>query len=167
MDEVLSKEQGFVLSIDQASNAAGVSLWNTGQLTAHTVLRSTRAVDPLSVRLQTQLPQLTAFLNEHLPANGLISKVIFEGVKARLVMSTVGAFLVCPRIAAKLHDKHTFVESRQWKKYAADRGAAGPFKDIKGVKALREIGFEVDRYGIDSDDVADSVLIYLTWRSRK
>lgn len=166
MGEVLAKEQGYVLSIDQASNAAGVSLWQTGRLIAHTVLKSRKAADPLSVRLQCQVPQLTTFLNQNVPGDGCVTKIIFEGVKARIVMVTVGAFLMSPRIAVKLHQRHTFVESRQWKKFAADRGATGPFKDIKGLRALREIGFPVDDHGIDSDDVADSILIYLTWRER-
>lgn len=73
---------------------------------------------------------------------------------------------MCPLIQVKLHPKFSFVESRSWKKYAADRGASGPIKDIKGLKALREIGFPVEQYGIESDDVADSILIYKTWVNR-
>lgn len=159
------KEQGYVLVVDQASNAAGVSLWYNGSLKAHTVLRSSSEKDPISQRLQDQLPQLDAFLTAHLPDSARITKIVFEGVRARLVLVTVGAFLTCPRIHAKLSPKASFVESSSWKKWARKHGAMEEkIKDIKGVKALRETGFPVDDYGITSDDVADSILMYLTWR---
>lgn len=163
---MLLKEQGWVLVIDQASNQAGVSLWYNGQLKATTVLESKKASDAFSRRIQHQVPQLTAFLDAHLPKEALVYNVIFEGVRARLVLITVGAFLTCPRLHVKLSPKASFVESASWKKWAQRRGATGPIKDIKGVKALREVGFPVDSYGITSDDVADSILIYLTWRER-
>lgn len=159
-------EIGFILSIDQASNAAGVSLWHDGQLKAHTVLRSNSSSDSFARRLQTQVPQLTAFLDAHLPEKLKLTKVLFEGMKARLVLVTIGAFLTCPRLDNKLHAQHSFVESSSWKKWAQQHGATGPFKEIKGVKALKEIGYPVDKLAIDSDDVADSILIYLTWRAK-
>ncbi len=159
------KEQGYVLCIDQASNAAGVSLWYNGLLKDTTVLRSSSEKDPISQRLQDQLPQLDAFLNVNLPKSARVTKIVFEGVRARLVLVTVGAFLTCPRIHAKLSPKASFVESSSWKKWARRHGALEEkVKDIKGVKALREVGFPVDEFDICSDDVADSILMYLTWR---
>lgn len=59
-----------------------------------------------------------------------------------------------------------FVVTSTWKYWASRRGATGPSKDIKGVKALSEVGFPVEKYGIASDDVADSILIYLAWREK-
>lgn len=144
---------------------AGVSLWYDGELIAHTVLLSQSADDKYSRRLQHQVPQLTDFLNKQLPKGLNIEKVIFEGMKNRLVLITVGAFLTCPRLDAKLHQKFSFVESSSWKRWAKNKGATGLTKDVKGVKALREIGFPVDKHDIKSDDVADSVLMYLTWKS--
>lgn len=159
------KEQGYVLVVDQASNAAGVSLWYNGRLIATTVLESNSAKDPISRRLQDQIPQLDSFLAKHLPDAARITKIVFEGVRARLVLVTVGAFLTCPRIHAKLSPKASFVESTSWKKWAREHGATEErLKDVKGVKALRETGFPVEEHGITSDDVADSVLMYLTWR---
>lgn len=160
------KEFGYVLSVDQASNLAGVSLWHNGELKATTVLKSRSPDDPFSRRLQTQLPQLTAFLDTHVPKEYQIEKVVFEGVRSRLILAVVGGFLVCPRIHARVSEKANFVESSSWKRYAYLHGATGPVKDIKGVKALRESGFDVDKYSIESDDIADSCLIYLTWASR-
>lgn len=160
------KEAGYVLSIDQASNQAGVSLWYDGELMGHAVLYSQATTDPYARRLQHQVPQLTDFLNKQLPRGVDIDKVLFEGMKNRLVLITVGAFLTCPRINAKLHQKFSFVESPSWKKWAKTQGATGFTKDVKGVKALSEIGYPVTACHITSDDVADSILMYLTWRSK-
>lgn len=161
------KENGWILAIDQASNVAGVSLWYFGKLQATTKLLSNKASDPLPKRLQTQVPQLTAFLQQHLPAEQEVSTVIFEGVRARLVALVVGAFLTCPLLVkCRISPKTSFVESQSWKIWAKRRGATGPVKDVKGVKALRDVGFPVDLYEVDSDDVADSILIYLTWKDK-
>lgn len=161
-----AKEAGYVLSIDQASNAAGVSLWLNGQLIATTVLRSKKPTDPFSRRVQFQLEQLTQFLGEHLPAHVNIEKVIFEGVKARLVLIVIGSFLCCPRISAKMHEKASFVYSSSWKQWARNHGATGPVADIKGVKSLAETGFDMETHHIVSEDISDSILMYLSWRDR-
>lgn len=92
--------------------------------------------------------------------------MVFEGVRSRLVLCTVGAFLTVPRIQAVISQTKNFVESTTWKKYAQRNGATGPIADVKGVKALREIGFPLDRYPIQSDDIADSILIYKAWTER-
>lgn len=160
------REAGWILAIDQASNAAGVSLWYNGELRATTVLRSKSASDVFSRRIQYQLEQLNDFLNEQLPPNVDVEKVLFEGVKSKLVLIVVGAFLCCHRIHAKMHDKASFVYSSSWKTWAKRHGATGPVSDIKGCKALAETGFDMDTHHIRSDDTADSILIYLAWRDR-
>lgn len=161
------KEAGFVLAIDQASNCAGVSLWFCGELRATTTLNSQSPTDPFARRIQTQLEQLTAFLNTELPPDVQIEKVVFEGVRPRLILATVGAFMCCPRISAKLDESRSFVGSSSWKSWAKMRGATGPFKEIKGVKALQETGWDFTKYPIESDDIADSILIYSCWRDDK
>lgn len=160
------KEFGYVLSVDQASNLAGVSLWHNGELKATTVLKSRSPDDPFSRRLQTQVPQLTAFLDTHVPKEYQIEKVVFEGVRSRLIVAVVGAFLTCPRIHARVSEKANFVESSSWKKWASRNGATGKISEIKGVKALTETGFDCVGKGIVSDDVADAILIYYAWRDR-
>jgi hypothetical protein len=162
-----TKEHGYVLAVDQASNCAGVSLWYNGELKATTTLLSKDKSDPFARRIQHQLGQLTAFLDVWLPASVTIEKVVFEGVRSRLIIAVVGAFMCCPRISAKLSEKANFIESSSWKRWAQARGATGPFKDIKGVKALREAGWDFSKHPIESDDVADSILMYLAWRDRK
>lgn len=161
-----NKERGFILSIDQASNVAGVSLWYDGELRATTELLSASPKDPFARRVQGQLHQLTVFLDLHVPADIMIDTVIFEGVRARAVICVVGAFMCCPRIDSKLVDRVNFVESSSWKTWAKERGATGPHKLIKGVKALREAGWDFTKYPIESCDIADSILMYLTWRSK-
>jgi len=161
-----NKERGYVLSIDQASNVAGVSLWYDGELRATTELLSASPKDPFARRVQGQLHQLTAFLDLHVPAEIMIDTVIFEGVRARIVICVVGAFMCCPRIDSKLVEKANFVESSSWKTWAKERGATGSHKLIKGVKALTEAGWDGDKYPITSDDIADSVLMYMTWRDK-
>lgn len=157
-----SRTDGFVLSVDQGSNQAGVTLWRDGNLFDMCVLDGGGS-DVFSRRLCHQVPQLTAFLDKNVSKSIKLHKVVFEGVKARLVMVTVGAFLTCPRIDAKLHQQFSFVESSSWKRWARDHGATGPFKEIKGVKSLKETGFPTDKYARMTEDIADSILIYKTW----
>lgn len=152
--------------MDQASNSAGVSLWYSGNLRATTALLSDKSTDSMPRRLQSMVFQLNGFLDREVPKPDVINRVIFEGVKSRLVMVTVGAFLTCPRIQARISPTKDFVQSMSWKSYARKNGALGPIGDIKGVRALRDIRFPVDQYRILSDDIADSVLIYLTWREQ-
>lgn len=163
----MAKLSGYILAVDQATNLAGVSLWLDGALVATSVISSRDPSDSFAKRVQYQIPQLTAFLQTHLKPGHLVNTVIFEGVRARLIMAVVGAFLTCPLIDSKMSEKGSFVESSSWKSWARDRGATGPHKDIKGVKALRETGFNVDKYGIVSDDVCDSIMIFLCWKERK
>ena len=140
------RELGYVLAIDQASNAAGVSLWKDGQLISTTLLVSRSSKDTFAQRIQCQLQQLTDYLNKELPKGVQIEKIVFEGVRSRLVTVVVGAFMCCPRISAGLHNRANFVESVSWKKWAQLRGAKGPFKEIKGVKALIETGWDMEKY---------------------
>lgn len=158
------KEQGWVLVIDQASHCAGVSLWYNGVLKHTTELKSHSKTEPFSRRLQFQAEQLDVFLTQALPECACITKIVFEGVRSRLVLVTVGAFLTPKRINAKISPKASFVESTSWKKWAQRHGATGPISEIKGVKALGETGFPTD--GITSDDIADSIMMYQTWRER-
>lgn len=164
---VTPKTAGWVLSMDQASNSAGVSLWYSDDLRAVTVLTSDKSTDSMARRLQSMVTQLGHFIDAHVPEPDLIRRVIFEGVQSRLVMITIGAFLTCPRIQARISPTKDFVQSSSWKSYAQKRGALGPHSEIKGVRALRDIGYDVDKHRIISDDIADSILIYLTWRDRK
>lgn len=164
---MLAKENGWILAIDQASNAAGCSLWNSGTLIAANTLKSIKSTDPIGRRLAAQVVQLDAWLESYL-LDSEIKQVIFEGVRSRLVLVTVGAFTCSKYLQnCRLHARHTFVESISWKRWAQKRGATGPLKDIKGLKALAEAGWDMARYPVSTDDEADSVMIYQTWKERK
>lgn len=159
------KEQGYVLSIDQASNSAGCSLWLNGELQATINLLSDHKNDPFPLRMRRMVDTLDSWLSVQLPSSDQqVNKILFEGVRSRLVLCTVGAFCLPGKIQSHVKERDNFVESTRWKVWARKNGALGPLKDIKGVQALKEVGFPVEKYSISSDDVADSILIYLTWR---
>lgn len=164
-----NKEQGYILCVDQATNTAGITLWLNGEVIAGTALEATSKNDPFSVKMRSHLVQLTDFLNANLPSEISLNRILFEGVRSRLCMVVVGAYCACPRITAKLHPTATFIETPQWKSWARKHGALEPeFGKIKGVKALTETGFfNTTNFRTDSDDIADSILIYLTWRDRE
>lgn len=163
---VSAKEHGWVLSIDQASNCAGVSLWANGLLTATTTLNSDSPKDSFGKRLARQCEQLEDWLTTRV-GKAEIKVVLFEGVRSRLVLCTVGAFASVQQLRnCKIHPRHSFVESTSWKNWARKRGATGGFKEIKGVKALRETGWDFDKFPVDSCDIADSLMIYMCWRDR-
>lgn len=160
-----AKEQGYVLAIDQASNNAGASLWLDGEYVAGVLLSSASKLDSFPVRMQAIVAQLELWLESVLPPDYYIEKIIFEGVRSRLVLCTVGAFCTIPRIRGHVKQDKNFIETTTWKSWAKRHGATGALKDIKGVKALREVGFPLSRNPITSDDIADSCLLYLTWAS--
>lgn len=160
----LLKEHGYVVSVDPASNKCGIALWKDGSLVDWVVLESRSPRDPFSVRLQSISLQFEMFLRGHLGEHEKIHTVICEGVRSVLVQICVGALLVSPYVEAAMSSTKHFVHSTSWKKWAQNRGATGPLKDIKGVRALRETGKD---FGVTADDAADAVLIYLTWRDRK
>lgn len=162
--------KGWVLFIDQASNAAGIALVKDGELVATETICSTRSSDVISQRLQDQIPRLTDFLNKYVPYGLTVDRVVFEGVRARLVLISVGAFLMCPRIKTRLSPTDSFVETGRWKGWAKRQGATGPLKDVKGIRSLKEV--RPDLFGKDSgfniktDDEADACFMWLTYKER-
>lgn len=158
------------MCIDPASNQCGITLWEYSseeyRLVASRTLNSLSSKQPFSQRLLTIRSQLDSFLEENgFSEENPITFVVCEGVRSRLVQLSLGAFLALPAVCVRLHPKHNFVEATSWKALARSRGASGPLKDIKGKKALKEIGWSSD-IEISSDDEADSVLIFLTWEAR-
>jgi hypothetical protein len=164
-----AKESGYILSIDQASNCAGCSLWKDSIPIAWTDLKSASPKDAFGRRLVKQVEDLNKFLDEHLPEGETIKTVLFEGVKSSIVLSTVGAFCCSPYLQdCRFHPRHSFISALSWKKYVRDYGKTQQrFKEIKGVQALKDIDWDFETYPIESDDVADSVLIYKCWAVRK
>ena len=157
------KEKGWILSIDQASIKAGVSLWKDGELIAFTDLNGGGKKVPMSKRLHKQRVELDTFLEQH--CKGTVSTVLFEDVKGKFVQMICGAYLTAGKICCKIGKDH-LVHTRTWKSWAQRQGALGPVRDIKGVRALREIGWDFSRWAVESDDVADSLMIYMAWRCR-
>ncbi len=153
-----------VLAIDQSSNLVGCSLWTPdGTLLAVKALSYPNKTDPYSRRLKGLVVLLEAWLQ----TQPKVTQVIFEQTKPRLVTVSIGALLTAPSLDVKLHETVSFVSPSSWKKWAQERSASGPFKLIKGCKALGETGFDLKKWGITSDDVADSILIARTWFDRR
>lgn len=164
---MLKDLSGWSLFIDQASNAAGVALCHDGELRGTETLCSIRSTDVMSRRLQDIMPQLTHFISKYVPQGEYVEKVFFEGVRSRIVLITVGAFLMCPRIKAWISPTRNFIETGTWKAWAKRNGATGPQKDIKGIRSLREIRPELfERHRIKTDDEADAVLMFLSLKDR-
>lgn len=153
----------YVLSIDPASNLCGVSLWKNGSYYTSTVLKSRNSRDPFSIRMQTICTDLATFLDLHIK-DEKIETVVSESVRSRLVSLCLGSIIVSPYIVANIKPNETFIVPSQWKAYCKRHGATGPTKDIKGVKALIEIGWDMKKHPVMSQDEADSILIYLTWK---
>lgn len=161
------KRKSKTLSIDQASNQAGVSLWSPeGTLIDTVLLTSSSKKDPYSKRVTEQIEQLEDFLTARLDFNEDITHVLFEGVRSRLVLVTVGAFMTCSRLNAGLSAQHSFVESRVWKSWAKRHGATAFISDIKGVNSLLETGFVPPPGIVLNEDIADSIMMYLAWKER-
>ncbi len=165
-----AKEAGFVLSIDQASNIAGISLWKDGLFIRGTELKSANKKDSFGARLVKQIDDLDVFLDQILDPNEEIKVVLFEGVRSRLVLCTVGAFCCSKWLQnCKVNPRHNFIESSRWKRYCKARGVErDPEVDtIKGLHALRQLGWDFDSYPIESNDIADSVIMYKAWAESK
>lgn len=154
---------GYVLSIDQASNQAGVSLWFNDVLQSSTALTVPEKKWVYSRRARFLVDALTEWLVKQLGSKSKVQTVVFEGTRAWRVQVMIGAFLTSPIVEAHLFE-HSLVYSSSWKKYAADRGATGTFAKIKGLKALSEIGWKDLP---ETDDEADSILQYLTWKEQR
>jgi hypothetical protein len=158
------KERGYILSVDPASNKCGVSLWKDGQFLASACLSSVRATDPFSVRMQSIVNQLEKFLILELPQGELITTIITEGVRSRLLQTCIGSLIIVKSIRADISPKTTFVEPQQWKSWAKRHGATTD--PIKGIDALRETGWDMKKHPVGSHDEADSILMYQAWRDR-
>lgn len=152
---------GWTLSIDPASRKAGVSLWfgdvyiASEALSSSLVTWSERAND-LRIKLQ-------AFISRYVPKNEFITLVVIELVPKIVepsVQLIAGAIIAEERYKVNPTRK-CFVSPSSWKAFARKNGCKE--KDPKGVSALKDIGWDFDINPVTSDDVADSILIYLTW----
>lgn len=161
------KRTSKTLVIDQASNQAGVSLWSPdGALIATTLLKSKSSKNPFSKRVTYQLVQLEAFLEEQLEPGETVTHVLFEGVRSKLVLVVVGAFMTCSRLNAGLSPQHSFVPSSTWKSWAKRHGAKAFISDVKGVISLLETGYVVPAHCDINEDIADSIMMYLAWKEK-
>ncbi len=140
-------------------------MWDTDELLprAWTVLKSRSPRDVLSARLVTQRAQLEQFLNAQLASTEDIGAVLIENVKSKTVLIAAGAFLSLDIFQCRFIPKEHIIHPSTWKAYLRARGATG---DIKGVRALEQGWVPARKLALDSDDVADSIAIYLCWKEK-
>ena len=110
-----TKEKSYVLSVDPASNACGVSLWLDGTMADSALLSSNSPRDLFSVRLQTIALQLETFLSKNLKEDERVTTVVCEGVRSVLVQICIGALLCSKYIEAPIKTG-SFVHATSWKK---------------------------------------------------
>ena len=162
---VWEKQQGYVLSVDPATISCGVSLWRDGQFVASRKLCGGSLKLPLSVRMRRLFDDYEQFLVDMDVDVGEIHTIVTENVRSKFLLVTIGLFFVPFAVKAPLKNSH-FIVPGTWKKWAQGMGALGPAKDIKGLKALREIGWDFDANPVGTEDEADSVFIYKAWAAK-
>lgn len=154
----------YTLSVDPASRLCGVSLYRNKEYIASISLESN--LKTWSKRTADMRAQLQKFVSEHLPKGETITRAVMELVPKICepsIQMAGGAILSDPLYNFDISRKY-LVSPSTWKAYAKRKGSKE--KDPKGVSALRAIGFPVDKFKIISDDVADSILIFLAWAEK-
>lgn len=159
MKQKIDISKGDVLSLDPGTNLCGVALWRNGRLVASRVLKSYNTLDNVSDRLRAIADQLNDFLNLY---EAHVTCIITENPPDTLLRAAIGIILISPRVHTYFSDRFT-LGVMEWKKWAANNGATGPFKDIKGVRALGETGFAPLP---ETDDEADAIMVYLAYRDK-
>lgn len=151
----------YTLSIDPASRQAGVSVWYgpvfLGAVTLVSVCNS------WSARVAEMRVQLREFVKALIPPEAVVTRTVIELVPKIVepsIQMVAGALLADPYYQVSPTRKF-FVSPSTWKAFCRRKGC--PDKDPKGMKALQSIGWTKNTF---SDDVADSILIYMTWLER-
>ena len=160
------KERGYILSIDPASLKCGASLRHNGQLIGWAKIDGGKKSTPMSEKMRRQAAQIDLFLNEHIPEGEFVHTVVFELTDNMVLNVSMGPWFSAAQVRVPIIKKTHYIRPSVWKKWAQAQGAEPPSARIKGLKALREIGWDFNTYPIDCDDVADSVLIYMAWAAR-
>jgi len=139
----------------------GVSLWADKTYVSSVLLES--KLKTWTARTADMRIQLKVFVEAYLPVGEKITRAVMELVPKICepsIQMAGGAVLSDPAFSLDVTRKF-LVSPSTWKAYVRRKGSKE--KDPKGVSALRAINFPVDAYGITSEDVADSIMIFLAW----
>lgn len=151
---------GYHLAIDQASKEAGFSLWKDGQYVTGGVLVCKHG--EIGFRLQNLVKQLNLVLHRYLSPTDKVDIIIGENVRNNVVMACLGAFLMAHEaIVGRLE----LVSPSSWK--ARARVVMPGVRDPKGIPALIALGWDTDKFEVQDDNHADSIMIYLAYKAKK
>lgn len=153
----MAKDGRLTLSVDSGSNHMGLSLWDGIEFLRSGTVHAGKPTDPYSKRMK----DIRAGFNAWLAEDGPITTVVSENIRLQLITIPLGIVFLHASTVAPFKTCHAISPS-SWKKWAQLHGATGKFKDIKGLKALSEVGWP---HPCHSDDEADSILIALCYFS--
>lgn len=152
----------YAISIDPASRNAGVSVWHGITYLGSEALYSNQRT--WSARAAEMRAALRIFVNHYIPSTELITCIVSELIPKIVepsVQMITGALVADPRFNGNLARKQ-LISPSSWKSYARRHGCVD--KEPKGVKALFQLDYQVPEWKlVKSDDVADSIMIYLTY----
>lgn len=154
----------YTASIDPASRLCGASLFDGLTLIGGQCLTSSQKT--WSARAAEMRAQMKEFVLATLPKGTTVTRATIELVPKIVepsIQLIAGAILADPIFDLNITRKQ-FVSPSSWKAWARRHGALD--KDPKGVVSLRQTGFPVEQYQIVSDDVADSIMIFLAWNEK-
>lgn len=154
----------YTLSIDPASRLCGVSLFEDLKYINSILLKS--ELKTWSERVAEMRKDLREFVITNLPKGQQITRAIMELVP-KIVEPSIqmaGGGLLSDSIYNLDLTRKFLISPSTWQAYARRNGS--PDKYPKGVKALKQINFPVEKYKITSDDVADSIMIFLAWAEK-
>lgn len=155
-------ENEYAVSIDPASRNAGISLWLGVNFLASLALYSNQKT--WSARAAEMRAALVAFVFSEIPEDSLITCIISELIPKIVepsVQMITGALVAAPKFNSNITRKH-LISPSSWKSYAKRHGCTD--KEPKGVKTLLQLDTQHPKWkDIKSDDVADSIMIYLTY----
>lgn len=149
----------MILSIDPASRKAGISVWSGDTLIAAHALES--KLPTWTERAHEMAGQLYSVTHTYTIEQCVIELV--PKIAEPSVQIIAGALISQPHFKFDIR-RAQFVSPSSWKAYVRRKDPS--VKDPKGVKALEAIKWDFAKHPVESDDVADSILIYLAWSGK-
>lgn len=152
----------YCLSIDPGSNLCGISLWEDDKI-IDTIALTGGKLKNWSARLSKMSQQLEDFLNEHDIDTVTIvvaERIMFGNPPLQI---TVGYLINNKHIHANITPK-SFILPAVWKAFAKKNGWTD--RICKGVVVIEKCFPQYLPFCKKSEDIADSILIYLAWRRK-
>jgi hypothetical protein len=155
-----STKDVYTISVDPASRLCGVSLWCNKEYIAAQSLES--SLKTWSARAAHLRVQARKFVTDNLKGDAIVTRAVCELVPkiAEPSIQMICGSILSDAIFNLDLSRKFLVSPSSWKAWARRNGCTS--KDPKGVPALVETAF-AEKHVIKSDDVADSIMIFLCW----